>query len=57
MLRNSQYNFHYYFDFAASGVSLKPLIVACAMIGKFMISYSFSVLFVYTPELMPTVVR
>ncbi|XP_072013646.1 organic cation transporter protein-like [Amphiura filiformis] len=40
-----------------SGESLRPLIITFAMIGKFMISYSFAVLFIYTPELMPTVVR
>ena len=41
----------------ADGLDLAPAIVTAAMLGKFCITSSFGIAFVYGTEIFPTVVR
>ncbi|XP_072028153.1 organic cation transporter protein-like [Amphiura filiformis] len=44
-------------DKTDNGTDLGPLIVTAATLGKFSISFSFCLVFVYTSEWLPTIVR
>ena len=43
--------------FTADGTDLTPLIITLAMIGKFGITGSYSVTYLYGSEIFPTVIR
>ncbi|XP_072034540.1 organic cation transporter protein-like [Amphiura filiformis] len=44
-------------NYTDSGLDLTPVIITVATIGKFWASFSFSMVYVYLPEIMPTVIR
>lgn len=43
--------------FPESGVDLTWISVSLAMLGKFAINASFSIIYIYGPEIYPTVLR
>ena len=49
--------FSFFFLFSEGGVDLTPIQVTLAMLGKFGINSSFTIIYIYGPEIYPTVLR
>ena len=47
----------YHLTITESGMDLTWLSVTLAMLGKFAINASFTIIYIYGPEIYPTVVR